>query len=270
MPSIINASSSGSGGLVQTADASGVLQLQNNGSTTVTVDGGNTYINCTSSPISTVGTGRLNINGSQGVYVSGYGDALGFGSVFKQSASAAGNLGWPVFFVNSSESNIGGIRQGASSVEYRSANGAAGAILLNSGVYFPASQVASADPNTLDDYEEGSWTPQLSNNGFTGSWSIRAGRYVKIGNQVTCWANFDGGSSGGGTGALLLSGLPFSQESSGGTWQNTGIFQASSAPNQGSITMQAAGGTTAQLWVGGGQKGETVSFASMMFTYRVA
>lgn len=38
MASIINASSSGSGGIVQTADASGVLQLQSNGTVSVTVD----------------------------------------------------------------------------------------------------------------------------------------------------------------------------------------------------------------------------------------
>ena len=37
MPSIINASSSGSGGIVQTADASGVLQLQSNGTVALTV-----------------------------------------------------------------------------------------------------------------------------------------------------------------------------------------------------------------------------------------
>jgi hypothetical protein len=38
MPSIINALSTGSGGLVQTADASGVLQLQTNNTTALTVD----------------------------------------------------------------------------------------------------------------------------------------------------------------------------------------------------------------------------------------
>jgi hypothetical protein len=41
MPSIINASSTGSGGIVQTADASGVLQLQSNGTTALTVSGAN-------------------------------------------------------------------------------------------------------------------------------------------------------------------------------------------------------------------------------------
>jgi hypothetical protein len=41
MPSIINASSSGSGGIVQTADASGVLQLQSNGTTALSTSGAN-------------------------------------------------------------------------------------------------------------------------------------------------------------------------------------------------------------------------------------
>jgi len=31
------------------------------------------------------------------------------------------------------------------------------------GIGFPATQVASSDPNTLDDYEEGTWTPTLTN-----------------------------------------------------------------------------------------------------------
>jgi hypothetical protein len=39
MPSIINASSSGSGGIVQTADASGVLQLQSNGTVALSISG---------------------------------------------------------------------------------------------------------------------------------------------------------------------------------------------------------------------------------------
>jgi hypothetical protein len=44
MPSIINASSTGSGGIVQTADASGVLQLQSNGVTALSTSGANVTI----------------------------------------------------------------------------------------------------------------------------------------------------------------------------------------------------------------------------------
>ena len=44
MPSIINASSTGSGGIVQTADASGVLQLQSNGTTALSTSGANVTV----------------------------------------------------------------------------------------------------------------------------------------------------------------------------------------------------------------------------------
>jgi hypothetical protein len=55
------------------------------------------------------------------------------------------------------------------------------------GIAFPATAVAVADVNTLDDYEEGTWTPTLS---FTtpGNLSVtyirNVGSYKKIGAQV--------------------------------------------------------------------------------------
>jgi hypothetical protein len=48
-------------------------------------------------------------------------------------------------------------------------------------VSFPGTQVASTDPNTLDDYEEGTWTPTCTGVTFTTA----AGQYRKIGSQVT-------------------------------------------------------------------------------------
>ena len=38
--------------------------------------------------------------------------------------------------------------------------------------------------NTLDDYEEGSWTPSVAGN---TTYDNQVGRYVKIGNKVTLW-----------------------------------------------------------------------------------
>lgn len=49
------------------------------------------------------------------------------------------------------------------------------------GVQFPATQSASSDVNTLDDYEEGTWTPTANNISF----SAATGKYTKIGNLVT-------------------------------------------------------------------------------------
>ena len=50
------------------------------------------------------------------------------------------------------------------------------------GITFPATQSASTDVNTLDDYEEGTWTP--TGNGITFA-AGTVGKYTKIGNLVT-------------------------------------------------------------------------------------
>jgi hypothetical protein len=52
------------------------------------------------------------------------------------------------------------------------------------GIQFPATQVASANANTLDDYEEGTWTPTISGVNLTGlTWG--SGFYTKVGRLVT-------------------------------------------------------------------------------------
>lgn len=52
-------------------------------------------------------------------------------------------------------------------------------------IAFPAAQSASADPNTFDDYEEGTWTPVLSSAvNLTGTSITGTSRYTKSGNVV--------------------------------------------------------------------------------------
>jgi hypothetical protein len=50
-----------------------------------------------------------------------------------------------------------------------------------SGITFPATASASTSANTLDDYEEGTWTPAI---GGTATYNVQSGQYVKIGNMV--------------------------------------------------------------------------------------
>ena len=50
-------------------------------------------------------------------------------------------------------------------------------------VAFPATQAASSDPNTLDDYEEGSWTPTLTGIIFVGA-QANEYNYIKVGRLV--------------------------------------------------------------------------------------
>jgi len=79
------------------------------------------------------------------------------------------------------------------------------------GITFPATAVPSADANTLDDYEEGTWTPSV---GGTATYTSQKGTYTKIGRQVT--AIFDMTINVIGTGSTSqIGGLPFTSAGAG-------------------------------------------------------
>jgi len=81
--------------------------------------------------------------------------------------------------------------------------------IRSTGILFGSDTAAA---NTLDDYEEGTWTPSLefggSSTGITYS-SLRGGNYTKIGRQVTVNFAFTLTSKGSATGDAHISGLPF-------------------------------------------------------------
>jgi len=85
--------------------------------------------------------------------------------------------------------------------------GGATASASGSGISFPATQSASSDANTLDDYEEGTWTPTISGTG-SPTYGTQAGTYVKVGQLVTVYAqlSFDKNTL---SGDVNLSGFPF-------------------------------------------------------------
>jgi hypothetical protein len=79
---------------------------------------------------------------------------------------------------------------------------------------FPAAQSASADANTLDDYEEGTWTPVLTYTtlgDLAVTYSIQIGTYTKIGRQVIASGQVTTSSFTHTTasGIVGLTGLPF-------------------------------------------------------------
>ena len=85
--------------------------------------------------------------------------------------------------------------------------------LQSGGIKFPATQVPSADPNTLDDYEEGinTLTPTLvSSGGGAPTYTTQTGSFTKTGNQVV--GSFLISLTNLGTlaaGTLTIAGLPF-------------------------------------------------------------
>jgi hypothetical protein len=79
------------------------------------------------------------------------------------------------------------------------------------GITFPATQSASSDANTLDDYEEGTFTPTLAS-GFSvapTSYSTQLGRYTKIGRLVFIEVDIDPNGATANATNLFFSGLPF-------------------------------------------------------------
>jgi hypothetical protein len=89
-----------------------------------------------------------------------------------------------------------------------------GAVSLPAGqLGFPAAQNASSNPNTLDDYEEGSWTPRIDGTtaAGVGTYSGQSGTYTKIGNMVTL-TGFCAITAHTGTGNMIIANLPFAQD----------------------------------------------------------
>jgi hypothetical protein len=88
------------------------------------------------------------------------------------------------------------------------------------GIAFPATQSASSDPNTLDDYEEGTWTPNV---GGTATYSSQIGTYTKIGNTVYIRASMQINSIGTGS-TYQVFGYPFTSSSDVGTPFTVGYY----------------------------------------------
>ncbi len=78
------------------------------------------------------------------------------------------------------------------------------------GVTFPATQSASTDVNTLDDYKEGTWVPsQGAGLTVVGAFSS-AGQYTKIGRQVSVTGSVAGATSvAAAANAILCGNLPY-------------------------------------------------------------
>ncbi len=99
---------------------------------------------------------------------------------------------------------------------------------------FPATQVPSTDPNTLDDYEEGTWTPVLTfvtPGDLAVTYTTQTGTYTKIGRLVTVHFNVVTASFTHTTAAgnMNITGSPFTNSASGaahGTLAWSGITKA--------------------------------------------
>ena len=93
------------------------------------------------------------------------------------------------------------------------------ATITGGQIVFPGTQVGSAGANTLDDYEEGTWTPSMFG-GATMTAGTVNGYYTKIGRMVFCNGVYVSSDLNGASGAIRLRGLPFTSSSTGNAYSS--------------------------------------------------
>jgi hypothetical protein len=169
MTTTINASTSA--GLVQTADTSGALALQTAGTTALSISASQVVTLTNALAVTSGGTGVTTSTGT-GANVLGTSPTIATPTITGQATIPTINL-------------TGG------------------------QIAFPATQSASSDANTLDDYEEGTWTPVFVP--ATGSITTQSGsgRYTKIGNMVILTGTVTVTTWGTAGGSVNVTSLPF-------------------------------------------------------------
>lgn len=126
------------------------------------------------------------------------------------------------------------------------------------GITFPATQSASTDANTLDDYEEGTWSAVVAaESGTITTYSITTTYYTKIGNTVHAFVRFTVSNLGTGSN-FVVSGLPFAAAAELlGIWSETnnvgltGFMFTTVAPGATSFTSRLASSWGGQCLVNG-------------------
>ena len=112
----------------------------------------------------------------------------------------------------------------------------AGVVSIPQGIELGSGIDATA-ANTLDDYEEGTWTPFIhsSNSNRSGTWSNTVGIYTKIGNIVHLYFGITGSAMyfTSERGYQYITGIPFNAANPtyyntySGTWSGDGVNRSS-------------------------------------------
>jgi hypothetical protein len=225
-----------------------------------------TYVNATSFTLSGDQTGTFTIG--RRLKTSNTGGTIY--SVITASSYNGGTLLTTVTVSNYS----GTLDSGLSSVSYsilRSDNPSWPSAPLdlstsNAGqIKFPASQNASSNANTLDDYEEGTWTPAFQNIG-TGTYTTQVGTYIKIGRLVHASFHLDINAAGTASGDIIVTGLPFAATATISAIQTSSAIHGTgwTTPRAGLNMLLQPSAQTLELYYGsGGTTAPTVSHADV-------
>jgi hypothetical protein len=139
------------------------------------------------------------------------------------------------------------------------------------GITFPATQSASSDANTLDDYEEGTWTPTVVSGGGSITSYTSTGTYTKIGNIVTVAYIFQITNAGTASGTATITNLPF-QVAFNSSLDYTGSCRETFNSGLWYFGIAQSGTNQSTIWTStnGGISWATNSRYTISLTYRVA
>ena len=214
MASILSAGTTTSTSLNFSADTSGVLQLaSNNGTTAVTVDT-NQGVGLNGSVSSEwASSGILQVNNSAAYSTLSLATTRSVSSgnrigsiVFEMPNNTAtyrsraeiecdmigstANKFGAQFRFNTALDNAAGLTTGLVVNPYGIGIGGSATPSSGTGIAFPATQNPSSDANTLDDYEEGTWTPTSYGTSNVSSLAFTLNQYTKIGRLVNIQAKW--------------------------------------------------------------------------------
>ena len=129
------------------------------------------------------------------------------------------------YFLSAQSGNTGGLTWAVAGIDgWSSSSNNLLPASASSGIYLGVNSATAA--NLLDDYEEGTWTPEWSSSGgeFAAvTYVNQHGDYVKIGNwcYVQCYINSSARTIGSASGVLRVKGLPFTSKN--GTDNSGGV-----------------------------------------------
>jgi hypothetical protein len=169
--------------------------------------------------VSAAGTIASNVSTTGDLNFSATSTGGGAYRIYPDSATT-GNPTW-LHQSNSSENQawvIGGVERMLLDGDHLSV---VGTITSNSVVFGDAGGSGTSTSNTLDDYEEGTWTPVITDGTNNATSDIAVGSYTKVGNHVHVQGRIAVSSLGSVSGIVSLGGLPFNSKA---TSNNFGVM----------------------------------------------